>query len=522
MLARGRRPPHIVIFNPDQWRGDVVGHLGNPAAHTPTLDALAASEATSFRHAFCQNPVCVPSRCSFMTGWYPHVRGHRTFGHLLRAHHGEPNALTLLKRAGYHVWWGGKNHLVPAEHGFDAYCDVKFRPDDGDYARWGHTPRPFAQTGNQADPSLPDWRGAPGSDTYYSFYVGALPTDGDDLYCDPDWAVILGAIDLIRSYDGDRPLCLYLPLMFPHPPYAVEARWREAIDRALLPPRAPPPADWAGKPSILGQLHRRFGLGEWEEARWDELRATYYGMCARVDHQLGLLVEALRAAGMWDDTALLFFSDHGDYTGDYDLVEKTQNTFEDALVRVPFLLKPPRSRARCEGRISPALVELVDVAATLYDLAGIEPGYTHFGRSLLPIAAGEATAHRDAVFCEGGRRRGETHAMERGANEHPDGLYWPRVGLQVSDDAPYHSKAVMCRTADHKYVHRLYERDELYDLGDDPAELRNLIDDPDHAPLVAELRQRLLTWFLDTADAVPHDLDAVEWSGLFGPTTPAV
>jgi hypothetical protein len=56
-------PPHIVIFNPDQWRGDMVGHLGNPAAHTPTLDALASSEATSFRHAFCQNPVCVPSRC---------------------------------------------------------------------------------------------------------------------------------------------------------------------------------------------------------------------------------------------------------------------------------------------------------------------------------------------------------------------------------------------------------------------------------------------------------------------------
>ena len=74
--------------------------------------------------------------------------------------------------------------------------------------------------------------------------------------------------------------------------------------------------------------------------------------------------------------------------------------------------------------------------------------------------------------------------MERGANERPDGLYWPRVGLQVRDDAPYHSKAVMCRTADHKYVRRLYdllyERDELYDLRD-PAETRNLIDDPDHA-----------------------------------------
>ncbi|MDD9986271.1 MAG: hypothetical protein OXQ31_08385 [Spirochaetaceae bacterium] len=109
---------------------------------------------------------------------------------------------------------------------------------------------------------------------------------------------------------------------------------------------------------------------------------------------------------------------------------------------MPFLLKPPRSRAPAQGRVSPALVELVDVAATLYDLAGIDPGYPHFGRSLLPLAASEATAHRDAVFCEGGRRRGETHAMERGANERPDGLYWPRVGLQVRDDAPYHTKAV--------------------------------------------------------------------------------
>ncbi len=63
--------PHIIIFNPDQWRGDVMGHLGNPAAVTPNLDEIVESDAVSFRHAFCQNPVCTPSRCSFMTGWYP-------------------------------------------------------------------------------------------------------------------------------------------------------------------------------------------------------------------------------------------------------------------------------------------------------------------------------------------------------------------------------------------------------------------------------------------------------------------
>ncbi|HZU01975.1 MAG TPA: sulfatase-like hydrolase/transferase, partial [Ktedonobacteraceae bacterium] len=76
--------PHIVLFNPDQWRGDVLGHMGNPAAVTPTLDQWVQTDAVSFRHAYCQNPVCVPSRCSFMTGWYTHVRGHRTMYHMLQ------------------------------------------------------------------------------------------------------------------------------------------------------------------------------------------------------------------------------------------------------------------------------------------------------------------------------------------------------------------------------------------------------------------------------------------------------
>jgi arylsulfatase A-like enzyme len=70
-----KRRPHIVLFNPDQWRGDVLGHAGGPAAVTPVLDGLVRTDAVSFRDAYCQSPVCTPSRCSFMTGWYPHVVG---------------------------------------------------------------------------------------------------------------------------------------------------------------------------------------------------------------------------------------------------------------------------------------------------------------------------------------------------------------------------------------------------------------------------------------------------------------
>ncbi len=485
------RRPHIVIFNPDEWRGDVLGHAGNPGAHTPHLDHLVATEAVSFRQAFCQNPVCTPSRCSFMTGWYPHVRGHRTMYHMLRPD--EPVLLKTLKDNGYYVWWGGKNDLVPAQNGYQAYCDVKYQAP----------PRPRSPV-----PGHPDaWRGAPGSDTYYSFYRGRIPVAVGETHArDADWANIAGAIDLIGHRPLDRPLCIYLPLVFPHPVYAVEDPWYSQIDRSLVPARIPTPREWSGKPSILHGIWQRQGLSTWTEDRWRELRATYYGMCARVDHQFGLLVAALREAGIYDDTAIFFFSDHGDYAGDYGLVEKNQNTFEDCLTRVPLIIKPPAGTPLRPG-VSDALVELVDFPATVEAITGIAPGHTHFGRSLLPVMAGVTDRHRDAVFAEGGRADGEIHCMElesRGGQD-SGGLYWPRVGLQSR--MPEHTKAVMCRTRRYKYVRRLYERDELYDLETDPGELNNRIEDPALADILAQMRDRMLTFFVETGDVVPHDPD---------------
>ena len=96
------RRPDIIIFNPDEMRADAMGHMGNPAAVTPFLDAFAHTDAVSFRNAFCQNPVCVPSRCSFFTGLYPHVNGHRTMSYLL--HPGEENRFLIQDAAGTRVW----------------------------------------------------------------------------------------------------------------------------------------------------------------------------------------------------------------------------------------------------------------------------------------------------------------------------------------------------------------------------------------------------------------------------------
>ena len=211
---------------------------------------------------------------------------------------------------------------------------------------------------------------------------------------------------------------------------------------------------------------------------------------------------------MYDDTAIFLFADHGDFTGDYGLVEKTQNTFEDCLSRVPFIVKPPAGVPVKPG-IRDALVELVDFPATVEALTGITPR-AYALRPLAPAGDRGRDGYRTAMpssaraaGCTARRTAWSWRAVRRRS---PRALYWPRVNLQTSE-GPEHTKAVMCRTADYKYVRRLYEQDELYDLRADPGELKNRMDDPALAGVLASLKDRLLTFYLETGDVVPHDTD---------------
>src|SRR5579871_3620083 len=137
------RPPHILVFNPDQWRGDALGHLGHGGAVTPFIDSMVATDAVSFANTFCQATVCTSSRASFGSGLYPHVFGHRSMHHMLHAERGQQNFLGLLRAHGYFVWWGGKNDLVPAAEGPEAYADIYFRADEEFFARHGARPPPL-------------------------------------------------------------------------------------------------------------------------------------------------------------------------------------------------------------------------------------------------------------------------------------------------------------------------------------------------------------------------------------------
>lgn len=468
--------PNILIINPDQMRADAMRHLGNLAAHTPTLDALA-EEGVSFSNAFCQSPVCVPSRCSFMTGLYPHTYGHRTMGYLQQPH--EENLFSDFKAAGYKTYSSTRGDLMAGQYPdyhkalIDEY--IRFRP---------RKPiKPWFPKLEQGD---------------YSFLNGIVPeksaADADDL-------TVEGAVSCIRkSAKSDKPFFMFVGLMFPHPPYQIEKKYYDLIDKTKLPLRISTISDGDGKPKMETGLRDALNV---DESKFDEIRITYLAMCAKIDDQVKILLGALREAGIYDNTAVLFFSDHGDYTGDYGLVEKSQNCFPDCLTRVPLIIKPPKG-VPVDGGVTEELAELTDIAATCADIAGIEFDRTVFSKSLLPTVGDRSCPHRDFVSCEGGRLAGETQASEF-ENLNPKDRYYPRLSLQSREDGT-HGKAVMLRTRDFKYVRRLYEKDEFYDLA--LGESVNLIDDEKYADEIKRAESKLLDWYMATCDVVPKRIDS--------------
>lgn len=485
--------PHIIIFNPDEMRTDSMHHMGNPAAITPFLDEFAAHEAVSFRHAACQNPVCVPSRCSFFTGLYPHVHGHRTMAHLLRP--GESSLFSELKDAGYHVWMNARNDLHAAQYpGW-----LERNADEIFYG--GECP-------NAPGPEQPDIRGPMGGKNYYSHYEGRLALDGNGRNYSRDDEAVDAAIRRIRDLPEDKPLCLFVGLMWPHTPYAAEEPYFSAIDRSRLPPRIKP-EECTGKPKMEQRLRELQAMQAYTEDEWNELRAVYLAMCSKVDAQFARLCAALKETGIYDDCAIFFLSDHGDFCGDYGLPEKAQNCFEECLLNVPLLIKPPKGEPLDPG-ISDSLVELVDFYATAMDYAGVTPDHTQFGQSLKPLLADRQVVLRHYVFCEGGRMPGETHCDESHINgpngSPPSFVYWPRQTAQREDDT--HAKATMIRDARYKYISRLGGgSDEFYDLQADPGERRNAIADPAYAAEILRMEREMLRWYQATCDVVPLDFD---------------
>ncbi len=462
--------PNLVLFIPDQLRADSVGAFGNPIARTPNIDALAA-RGTIFGQCFAQHSVCGPSRASIFTGWYPHVNGHRRLSYLLQPW--EPNLLKLLRDAGYNVGWAGQRGDTFAPGVTEASTDFAgfiVRPT------MLFMPSPYPQGHKFAD----------------AFYHGRRNVDGVAL--DFDEATVRTAEAWLAQRPRE-PWALLVAMLFPHCPFEVEEPWYSMHDRARMPiPAATPERG----PRYADAIRERYGTARLTREDWAEIIATYYGMVSRVDHQLSRVTSSVERAGFAGRTVTAFFADHGEYLGDYGLVEKWPSGLHDCLLRNPLIIAGPGLR---EGQACDGIVEMIDLLPTVLDLAEVKAKHTHFGRSLMPVLRDGAASHRERAFSEGGFTLDERHLLERAPFP-----YHNKAALQ-HEDPTLVGKAVAMRSQRWSYVYRLYESDELYDRESDPHELHNLSGQPEVAGIERELRDATLEWLVATGDVMPWEED---------------
>ncbi|MGB9596408.1 MAG: sulfatase-like hydrolase/transferase [Candidatus Poribacteria bacterium] len=462
---------NFLLFMPEQLRADAVSAINENGARTPNMEQIG-SEGVVFTNCFVQHTVCTPSRCSMFTGLYPHTHAHRTLTYLLRPH--ERNLFRELKENGYYVQCFGKNDILSQDaisYSFDS-VQLRMKPESGNINPWTQDHK-----------------------HYKSFYYGCRENSKD-----MDWAIIQSALNFLDD-KRDQPFCLFLPMIFSHPPYTVEEPYFSMYNRSKMP--KPIPAKYDDKRRFMKMIHESYGLNRLDESDFVEIKATYYGMISRIDDQLYMLCEKLKSIGQYDNTAIFIFSDHGDYTGDYGLTEKWWTGFQDCLIHTPFIARVPGHKP---VGIKDTFVEMVDLFPTILELAGIEPKHYHFGKSLVPIIKGEKLKHRDYVFAEGGHLPSEKHCYEPLI----EGIYYDKVRLPLKDPKVF-SKAIMIRNERYKYIYCPDDIDELYDLKNDPQELNNIACDFGIESIKRELRDQILAWLIRTSDSPPLEWDKRGW-----------
>ena len=466
--------PNIVIFMPDSMRGDTISLGGtlNSYIKTPNIDQLA-EEGLAFANCFSVSPVCVPSRCCTFTGQYVHSNGHRSLYQLLQPY--EENLFKILKEKGYQVIWAGRNDLFDKD-------SIKLSTS----RRIRIKPRSYKSNPYPIDHYLRK-----------SFYYGERTKEESE---DIDFFIIQDVLKYLDS-NVNTPFCLFIALNFPHPPYTVEEPYFSMYDRNNIP--TPIKSKFDDKPEYMKLMYERYGLINLEKKDFREIKATYYGMITRVDHQLGEVINKLKVIGQYENSAIFFISDHGDFTGDYGLTEKWPNAFQDCLINVPLVAKIPGIFPKT--KIFKQLIQTIDLFPTILNIARIQTPYTHFGKNLIPLIQGDIDKIRTAVFAEGGYNINEPQCFENVVKS-PDiphvGIYYDKTNIPVQKPQSV-ARSVMIRTESWKLIIRDAGKEELYDLIYDPSENKNLIYDNSYKRIKTELKELLLRWYLQSSDN-PH------------------
>lgn len=461
--------PNIILIMTDQQRADTIGALGAPWMHTPALDRLVR-EGAAYSNCFVTSPVCVGARASLFTGMYPHGAG--VFSNFQPW---EPSWVRWLADAGYHCASIGKMHINPydALGGFHQRFVVenKDRPlfleerDRAFYDEWDKAlharklVKPSRYTRHAADPAR------------YRDALGAFAWDLDeDMHSD----MFIGdhAVWWLEERKSAAPLFLQIGFPGPHPPYDPVPRHLERYANAEIPLPAVTGAELALQPRSQGALRQNMIRNNYDSVAWKEnpsaaellrLRRHYAANVSMIDEKVGQIIETLEHKGLLENTIVIFTSDHADALGDHGHIQKW--TMYDCVERVPLVFWSPNHIAARPP--SDALVQLMDVAPTVLEAAGVNIPSNWEAKSLLPGLARQEEVGRDVVYAELARDHIQTGA----------------------------EYIVMRRDRDWKLVYYLNEPDgELFDLRNDPAEVRNLWASPGHHELRQRLVGELLEW----------------------------
>ncbi|WP_176441757.1 sulfatase family protein [Granulicella rosea] len=461
--------PNILWICADQQRADTIAALGNAKIRTPNLDKLVG-QSTVFTNAFCQTPICGPSRGSFLTGRYPRETGLRSNAE--RIHDSERIVPRILADYGYDCGLVGKLHLSPADHRI-----VEVRTDDGYRVfEWSH---------DLSDnwPGKNQWRNwlATQNVVWPEPPKGRHPAWGvpiDPKYTQTAWCA-QEAIKFMREHPKDKPWLMSVNIYQPHAPFHPTEEYLSHYKASDMPAPAYREGELANKPKHQQVDHQGAygGTGMSFVKTSDEehllIKAAYYAMIEQVDTEVGRMMAALEELGMADNTIVVYQSDHGEMQGDHGIYMKGPY-FYDCLTRVPLIIRWP---GHVKTQKIDALVELTDLAPTLLEAAGVPVPPGMQGRSLYPILTGKKTQHRDSVYIE----------------------YYDAVAKY--DPTPM---ATCVRTERYKCTYyQTLATGELYDLQKDPGEFDNLWNVPQHAGEQMAMMEHLLARMIQSTDPLP-------------------
>ncbi len=473
--------PNVIVIMTDTQNKDMIGAYGLPQMDTPALDSLAA-EGVRFERAYTACPVCTPARGALFTGIHPQLNG-ATYNGVSPYRH-IPNAGEIFRCNGYRTAYTGKWHL------------------DGDY--------PYMGSGEPAPGFAPDWwydgqryRDDIGEDLYAQCYAGHSLERMDTMPDDPScyWAhrVADRAVDFLRQVNN-TPFFLGVSFDEPHGPFCCPPSFYRDLDPQAFPIAPTFNAAGAGKPEL--QSVTAFECGHCPEQDLRNHYRVYYGCNRFVDSEIGRVLDAIRLY-VPDNTIVVYTSDHGHMMADHGLWSKGFWMYERS-VNVPLIISGP---GFARGATTQALASHVDILSTLLTQCGISPlnplyedgplnrpEYTMeknpwidrlHGVDLAPVLRDPAARVRDQTF-----------------------ISFYRFGNMPRHGGAGNFYPVRCMVNDrYKLVLNMLDTDELYDLEQDPYEMRNRLYDRD----CIEVRDQLHDAILDYMDQITDPLRSYLW-----------